>query len=375
MQGMATTLRDAGYGVEVVCALPNYPTGRIHPDYRGRLRVTEDVDGVRVHRLPILPSRARRGWRRAASMGTHAVSLAAWLAPRLLRRKPALVVVSSPPLPMAATAVGIARMAGCKVLLNVSDLWPLSALELGAVQVGAIYRWLEGVERRMYRRADAVMGQSEEILAHIGAAATKPAFLYRNLPAPIRLDAQQFSQRTIKKIVYAGQLGPVQGISDICDAVDFAAIGLELHLYGDGPEHARIASQISKHPHRGIFLHEQQAPADLADILNDYDSALVPLRVPLTGAVPSKLFSAVSAGLPVIFCGGREGERLVQEYSLGWTAPPGNIAALHDALRAVANSSSEEHQHLRLRCSEAARTVFSRTAQDVAFLQFLRGLL
>lgn len=372
---LAQLLKTAGYAVEVICALPNYPTGRIHPDYRGKLRVTEVLEGITVRRLPLLPSKARKGFWRMVSMATHAASLGAFLLPHLLRKKPSLVIVSSPPLPMAAAGVSIAKAAGCAVLLNVSDLWPLSALELGAVKEGRLYRTLEGLEARMYRRADAVMGQSEKILEHILARVSRPSFLYRNLPEALPGLALKIPPQTTRRLLYAGQLGPVQGIADICEAHEFAALGIELHIYGDGPERGRIAEYVAEHPACGITLHKPVPLDALPALLTGFDAALVPLRTPLTGAVPSKLFTAISAGLPVLFCGGGEGEGIVQQHGLGWVSTPGDRAALENILRGFSGASAADHAAMKQHCHTAAATVFSKQEQDAGFLKFLSAVL
>ena len=49
-----------------------------------------------------------------------------------------------------------------KVVLNVSDLWPLSAVELGAMKEGGVYHRVMGrIERFLYRKATACQGQSK----------------------------------------------------------------------------------------------------------------------------------------------------------------------------------------------------------------------
>ena len=42
---------EAGHDVTVITGAPNFPTGRVFPGYRNRLRKTEDVDGIRVIRV------------------------------------------------------------------------------------------------------------------------------------------------------------------------------------------------------------------------------------------------------------------------------------------------------------------------------------
>lgn len=361
--------------MEVVCALPSYPTGRIHPDYRGKLRVTEVLEGITIRRLPLLPSTSRKGFRRMVSMATHAASLATFLLPHLLRKRPCLVIVSSPPLPMAAAGVAITTMARCRTLLNVSDLWPLSALELGAVKDGRFYQLLEGLEARMYRRADAVMGQSKEILTHVLARVKRPHFLYRNLPETLLPPGSTPPFNRLRRLLYAGQLGPVQGVGNICEAHDFASLGIELHLYGDGPERGRIAEHIAEHPACGITLHKPVPLGELPALFTGFDAALVPLRTVLTGAVPSKLFTAISAGLPVVFCGGGEGAHIVRDHSLGWVSAPGDKGGLESVLRQFSTQPADDLAAMKQRCHDASQTLFSKPAQDVAFLKFLSDVL
>lgn len=70
-----------------------------------------------------------------------------------------------------------------KVVLNVSDLWPLSAVELGAMKEGGVYHRVMGrIERFLYRKATACQGQSKEIVDYIKRYEPgKASFLYRNL--------------------------------------------------------------------------------------------------------------------------------------------------------------------------------------------------
>ena len=167
----------------------------------------------------------------------------------------------------------------------------------------------------------------------------------------------------------------MQGIADICETHDFAALGLELHLYGDGPERARIAERIAGDPGCGIVLHTPVPLAEMSAVMSGYDAALVPLRRSLTGAVPSKLFAAVASGLPVVFCGGGEGAKLVEQHRLGWSIPPGDPNALREALQQLAALSTEDLRALQERCSAAASRVFSKPVQDAAFLRFLAKTL
>ena len=52
---LTTRLASRGHAVTVITAMPNYPTGRIFHSYRRRLRVEEEMEGVRVIRTWVYP--------------------------------------------------------------------------------------------------------------------------------------------------------------------------------------------------------------------------------------------------------------------------------------------------------------------------------
>jgi glycosyltransferase involved in cell wall biosynthesis len=333
------------------------------------------MDGIEVHRLPFMPSQAHNRLLRLGSLFTLTLSL--WRRGLALLRdaKPDWVVLSSPPLPLALAGSKLARKVGAKVLLNISDLWPLTAKELGALKPGMIYSALEGLERNLLRSADAWTGQSDEILSYIRKAAgvSCPDFLYRNL-GPARSQQMAIPTGAVRRIVYAGLVGPVQGIAPIAMHTDFKALGLELHIYGDGPDRKKLEQFVKKHPERGIELHHTVSPDAMSELLPQYDLALVPLRKPIYGAVPSKLFAAIGSGVPVLFCGGGEGARIVQEHGLGWVCPAGDETCIVNTLRAIVAMPAEELAAVHEQCIKASAGAFSRDDQDAAFLHFLEAV-
>ncbi len=375
---MAHTLRDAGYEVLVMCGRANYPTGRVFPEQRHHSGVVKTIqEGVQIVRLPFLPSRSPRRYVRMGSLATLALS-ALWHGPKIIRDfAPQLLLASSPPLPLATAGARLARRQGIPFALNVSDLWPLTARELGALQPGLLYKFLEQRERALFRQAAGWLGQSEEILGYMQrhAGAQKPAFLYRNLPvAQLPLPVSIPTAGTPLRLVYAGLLGPVQGILEIVKAVDFKQLGFTLDIYGDGICRAEMEQFVRENPERGVQLCGLVPAAQMSRLLPRYDVGIACLNQPVFGAVPSKLFAAVGAGLPVLFCGGGEGEKLVQQYHLGWTVPPGDTAAFAGQLQKLQALLPAQWQLLQECCRQVAGSIFNREEQDRAFVDFVNAL-
>lgn len=377
MYHLARLLRQNGYRVEVICGLPNYPLGKIFPTYRGRALHREELEGIVVKRVWLYPSNSRQPLHRLFSMLSHSVSLWAMALPALLRRKPDLFIVSSPPLFMALTGAMLGRLCGRKVLLNISDLYPSTALDLGLLKKGWLYRRLEYLEKRLYRQAHAVMGQSTAILEHVQEQLNKaiPTFLYRNLLPAVKGSSVETGTGTRRrKIVYAGLLGPVQGIRELCHSIDFAALHLELHLYGDGPDKEAIKTLTEENPDSGVYLHPVMAHEEMTEVLKNYDAALVPLKTDIRGAVPSKMYAALAAGIPVFFSGNGEGAAFISDHDLGWVSAPGDYRALHDRLLLFSGMDAVAYAALRDRCTAIAQGLLNKDRQDDAFLHFIRSL-
>ena len=378
MYNLAVLLRDAGYRVQVVCAMPNYPTGKIFPAYRGRKVVDEVVDGIPVKRVWLIPSNAGNPLKRALSAASLVWGMRRYAYRRIKMMQPSLVIVSSPPLPMAADTVRHFSKQGRKVLLNVSDLWPQSASGLGALHESSIlYKMLRRMERHMYDAATAFTAQSDESIAHIRrfAGSEKLAMVYRNLPTGLPQKPHPIPPGDAIRIIYPGMLGHAQGLLALCKAIPFAALNAELHIYGEGPEQEALKEWLSSNSDCGVCCFAPLSVAELSALLPQYHAMLVPLAAPLEGALPSKIFTAIWSGIPIIYSGSGEGARMVQEYELGWNAAPLDYKGIATLIRALAQCSAEELTAKQAHILEIGRTVFSKAAQDKAMLQIISGIL
>jgi glycosyltransferase involved in cell wall biosynthesis len=62
---------------------------------------------------------------------------------------------------------------------------------------------------------------------------------------------------------------------------------------------------------------------------------------------PSKLFPALSCGVPVIFSGCGEAAKLIEDNECGIAVPPEDSTALAEAILKLANDSALRHQFAR----------------------------
>jgi len=372
---MCRGLKDNGADVSIITGMPNYPTGKIFDAYKGKFKMTETLDEMEVKRYWLYASNAREALPRIWNMISFSVIV--FFSLRYLRKRHNdFIIVESPPLTLGESGFILAKLTGARFVMNVSDLWPLSARELGAIRGdGFIYKALEKLERHLYKKSAFCMGQSQEIVDYIKDHGAKEVFLFRNGVDPRRFEGIYVKPEKEKvKLVYAGLLGFAQGIADICRSINFAELGMEFHIYGAGGEQAEIESIIAAPPNKGIFYHGVVSRQELPSKLKEANMTLIPLVKNIFGAVPSKIYESMAAGLPIMFVGEGEGARIVKDNEIGLVAHSKDYKELEENIK-FAVSHPEEMKKMSENCKDCAQNKFNRPKQVKSLYEFLLGLL
>lgn len=368
---MCRGLKDNGADVSIITGMPNYPTGKIFDAYKGKFSMTETLDDIEVKRYWLYASNARKVLPRIWNMVSFSMTVMCAL--RYLRkRKNDYIIVESPPLTLGESALLLAKWTGVKLIMNVSDLWPLSARELGAMSGdGLAYKTLEKLEHHLYKKSIFCMGQSQEIVDYIKDHGAKEVYLFRNGVDPSRFEGIDVKPEEDKvKLVYAGLLGFAQGIADICKSVNFAELGMEFHIYGAGGEQAEIEAFIADNPNNGVYYHGVVSRQELPLKLKEANMTLIPLVKNIFGAVPSKIYESMAAGLPIMFVGEGEGARIVKENNIGLVAHSKDYKALEENIK-YAVSHPEEMKTMSNNCKDCAENKFNRPKQIKSLYDFL----
>lgn len=371
---MVRGLKELGNDMYIITAMPNYPTGKIFDAYKGKIICNEMIDDIPVKRYWLYASNTRKVIPRIWNMVSF--SCMALLSIRYLRKLHLdYLIVESPPLTLGLVGIWLAKFAKCKLIANISDIWPLSAKELGAISEGRLYRILERLEHKIYRSAHLCMGQSQEIVDHIASHGGKNVYLFRNGVDPTRFQIARNDAITYPvKIIYAGLLGFAQGVADICKSINFADIGAEFHIYGAGGEQEEIEQYLQQNPNRGIFYHGVVSRQELPQKLQEAHLTLVPLVKNIYGAVPSKIYESMAAGLPIMFIGEGEGAKIVENNAIGLVAHAKDYATLQANIQYIV-SHPDIMKNMIDNCQKCAQTKFNRPQQILSLHQYLQTKL
>lgn len=363
----ALALKKLGWEIVVITAMPNYPTGKIFEGFRNKLFTSEEIDGIKIWRYFLYASNAKKVLPRVVSMFSFSL-MVLFSVFKVRKFSPAYIITESPPLTLGLSGLILCKACRAKQVLNVSDIWPLSAFELGAISKGFVYSQLERLEKFLYINSFACTGQSQEIVDQLELKGSKHSLLFRNGVDSSRFfNSKNSSSIAIPKgkvrIVYAGLLGVAQGILSLCQNIDFDILNCEFHIYGQGAEKNEIEKYLTDNQTKGIFLHNSIPRDQVPAMLMQYDVTIIPLIKPIFGAVPSKIYEAMAAGLPIIFSGGGEGARIIEEFELGWTCAPSDFNDIRNVIAGIGSLDTVQLKKMKENAIHIAQTVFDRNIQ------------
>lgn len=372
-------LIDLGWEVEALTALPNYPAGQVFPGYDRRRPAVESIGRIRTVRVPLIPS--QKGFARRLGCYFSFSGSAALHGPRLCAR-PDVLFVESPPLFIGFAARRLARRWRCPYVMNISDLWPQSAIEMGVVKPGLATRMAERLELSLYRNAAGVTGQSEEIVQSVAARSPgTPVEVITNGVDPARFGPAQADAAARELIgsepgpvfLYAGLMGLAQGLDQVLDVA--ASLPPDVPgrcvLVGEGPVREALQARIAREGIQRVRLVPAQPRERIPALLAAADVALATLGLRLQGAVPSKIYEAMASARPLLLVAEGEAARRVERAECGLTVRPGDLEGFRAAWQRLA-VDPELRTRLGAAGRRAAETTYDRARIAERLDAFLR---
>lgn len=340
----AKGLVKRGYQVTVLTTVPNYPTGIVPREYRGTIVRREVIDGVHVVRVWSYIAANKGFFRRILAQLSFGC-----LAPLLGWRDvghPDIIIVESPPLFDAIAARLLSWGKRCPFIFLVSDIWPESAVQLGALRNRLLIWLAERLEWSTYLLASAIWAVTEGIRDILIVRGLKPerVFLLTNgvdtarfRPLPRHEARARVGWDDRFTVLYVGTHGLAQDLSTVLDAA--VQLKLQPHIrfvfVGDGAAKASLVTQAREQGLLNVSFLDPVPHEQVPVLITAADACLVPLRrLPLfEGALPSKMYEMMACERPVLLGVDGEARRLaVQEARAAIYVEPEDADSLVSAI-------------------------------------------
>lgn len=310
LSSLAKNLKAFGVHVEVLTAMPSYPKSEIFPAYVNKKYVTERLDNIIIHRANLFVSKKSSVSHRLANYFSFSYNSFICASKKL--RPFDVIICESPPLFLGITAVFLKRKWKCKLIFNVSDLWPESAEKMGIIKNKTAIKYSYKLANWIYSHADLISGQTQGIVEAIKKMQPSKKLLW----FPNGVDVEKFcgvvSLPPADKFIltYAGIIGHAQGLEVILHAANKLKHlpRIEFKIIGDGPEKNKL-QQLKEQLqlHNVTFIANKPVKEVICEVSRS-NAYVVPLRKLdlFKGAIPSKIFEPLALGVPVLL--GVEGE-------------------------------------------------------------------
>ena len=312
LSDLARYWAEGGDQVTVLTGMPNHPTGVVPPEYKGRIRAKENIDGYRVVRTWLYATPNERIVRKTLGHLSFMVSSVALGARRAGRAD--VVVVSSPTLFSILSGWVIARTRRARLIVEIRDLWPAIFVELGVLRNRPLIKVLEGLEMAAYRAADEVVVVTEgfrDDLLRRGVDGTKvhvvrngvdvDAFVPAGPDSTVREHLGAGNGETL--VLYVGAHGISHGLETVAEAASkLTDQRVRFAFVGEGSAKHRLEERIAELGVTNVSMFPGVLHHQVPVLLAAADICLVPLRdVPLFGSfIPSKIFEYLASGKAVV---------------------------------------------------------------------------
>lgn len=385
---LASQLAGRGLKLTVVTSPVNYLSNKAAPPSgagRGGLYYEEEIDGVRILRVRT-PAVLHKGfgWR-IFSFLVFAIN-SVWAG---LRSGPVDIVMgTTPPIFQAPSAWLVAFLRRKPFLLEVRDLWPDFAIDMGVLRNPVVIRMARMLESFLYRRASRIIVNSpayRDYLIEKGVPAAKIAFV------PNGVDVEMFrapvSGASIRdrfglqgKVVvgYAGAHGMANDLGTVLAAADRLRDAEAIHFLfvGDGKERANLEAEAQRLKLPNVTFAGPIPKDQMPEVLGAADICLATLMniKMFRMTYPNKVFDYMAASRPTVL--GIDGviRAVIEDSGGGLYVPPGDAEALAGAVQTLA-----QDPELRRSMGERARAHvtrhFNRRDQAGEFFGVLESLI
>lgn len=381
---LAQALLKNGHEMVIVASNLNYQTGFPIDPTKKNIYI-QNLAGVTVFRIPIYSAIHQSYFSRIHSFLSFMFRS---IGTAIRIRDVDLVMGTTPPLFQALSAWWVAFWSHKPFLLEVRDLWPDFAIDMGVIKNPIVIWMARGLEKFLYRRAARILVNSpaySSIIEEKGIRKEKIVFI------PYGTDVKEFSplvdgskirkELEIKKeflVVYTGALGQANDIDTILQAAKQLKKNrdVKIALFGDGKQRERLQSVANRLNLNNIIFAGTRPKKDMPAVVAAANACLAILEdIPMFRTTyPNKVFDYMAAGKPTILVIDGVIRDVLQKSNGGIFVEPGNAEKLAQTILAL---SKDTHTGKKMGLSARNYLVkhFDREEQMKETIRFLEGLV
>lgn len=397
LQDMAEGMTEE-FDVTVICTVPSY-TGTIAPEYQEKRFYREEINGVKVLRVPV-PEFSKSS-KKSRIKNLLAYFFGARKATKEVGRQDYVFTISQPPIMGGMLGVYGKKKVGGKLIYTVQDFNPEQIIATGYMKAGAVLKAALWLDKRSCRKSDLVITVGRDLcqtLEYRFKGKNTPKYVMINnwidekeiypLPADnpgVVAFKKQYGLEDQFIIMYSGNIGLYYDLEGLIKVIEkfkgaktpagrdvvFAFVGAgsvldKLVLY----KKARDLDNV-------VFIPYQ----DKDKLIYSLNSADVHWCVNAKGikgvSCPSKFYGIAGVGKPVlgVLEKGSEVEILINEIGCGRVSEPGDYKAIEEDVGwFIDNAGSDELAEMGKRGHEYLVNHLTKEVSVGKYIEAIKGL-
>ncbi len=334
--------------VKILTGKPNYPGGKLFPEFTKNPLSYSHYKGADIYRVPII-SRGNHPIRLFFNYLSFVISgsvIGAW---KLRKFEPDLIFVYEPsPVTVGIPAVILGKIKNSPVIFWALDLWPETLQAVGGIRSKSVLFLIEKVVRFIYNNCSLVLGQSKSFVKSIQTHCDYPERVKyfpswsEKLPNFQKNNHQIFAPEIIRNnknfnILFAGNIADAQDMPAILDAAKRLENmdNIKWIFVGDGRRFEWFKSEVQRMKLEKNFIILGRFPLDrMPSFFAHADALLVSLKKDpvFSMTIPAKLQTYLMTGIPILGMLDGEGSKIIKESNSGFCCPASDSESLSRAI-------------------------------------------
>ncbi len=381
---------EQGHRVTVIAGMVHYTTGKKSPKYRKKFIVRESLShGRTVYRCHVSQAYNSNFLGRLWAYFSFVFS-SALCGVFAVRGKYDVVVVTSPPLFVGITGYILATVKRAKLVFEIRDLWPESAIDTGVLTHPVLIRLAQWLEKWIYRRADLINTLTpafRRILIDIKEVPAQKVMMIPNAAdfSFVENISSDYDRTTFRRqhglegkfvIIYVGAHGVANDLMQLVDAAQLLQDTRAFFLcIGEGMEKPKLESEVARRDLHNISFLAAVSKSDVFQYILAADAGTAVLKKCDTfrTVYSNKTFDYMSCRKPILMAIDGASRELIENARCGLFIEPGDAEAFRTQVlkylqdpRLVAEHGENGYRY--------AREHFDRRALAARYLDTLQRL-
>lgn len=334
--------------VDVICGFANFPSGKFIDRKWYAIFSSKKEGKVNVHNVIVVPSNNKSNIKRIINYVSY---LFTSFIRGLFLKSPDIIVATSPPIFAALSGLLVAKIKGAKFALDVRDVWPESAVQMGSIKNKYIVMFLEWLEKFLYTHSTlitvATPGMIDIVKSKLPNLNTPVVYIPCGVTIPeqkatIESGLDPFAVADDEfTVLYAGLHGYAQNLTTLVDAAKIVSNNDKIKFFfiGDGPDKDRVVKYAEELNLKNIKFLDPVPREMIRRYFVFAKCAVVPLQdiMIFKNVFPSKTFELMSYGVPSIVGVGGEIGNVIETSGAGISVQPENPESYAAAILKYAN--------------------------------------